>query len=339
VLHVEDSERDMALLTRHLTRAGYELTSGRVDTPEAMKTALEARQWDVILCDYSMPHFDALSALTLLKETKLDLPFIIISGTVGEAVAVEAMRAGAHDYLMKDNLVRLAPTLDRELHEAENRRARRRAEREKAELTAQFESQRRRLNNIVASVPGVVWKVWSQPDAGNQRINFVSRYVEAMLGYSVEDWLSTSNFWLTIVHPDDKEEAARMAVAAFVSGKCIPQEFRWLTKDGRTIWVQSHYAVITDDEGRPAGLRGTKRKQLEDQFRQSQKLEAVGMLAGGIAHDFNNLLTVILGYSDLTLMQLNKEDPLHRHISEVNKVFISMMTTRKCIPLSFPALT
>src|SRR5438477_2958950 len=130
VLHVEDSERDVALLTRHLTRAGYALTSARVETPEAMSAALKDKEWDVILCDYSMPHFNAIRALELLKETGLDIPFIIISGTVGEATAVEAMRAGANDYLMKDNLVRLAPTIERELHEAENRRARRRAEEE-----------------------------------------------------------------------------------------------------------------------------------------------------------------------------------------------------------------
>ncbi len=142
VLHVEDQERDVALLTRHLSRAGYELVSERVETAAAMKAALESREWDVILCDYSMPHFSALSALAVLKETGLDIPFIIISGTVGEEQAVEAMRAGAHDYLMKDNLVRLAPIIERELHEAENRRARRVAEESlkasEAELRALF---------------------------------------------------------------------------------------------------------------------------------------------------------------------------------------------------------
>jgi PAS domain S-box-containing protein len=128
VLHVEDSERDVALLTRHLKRAGYDLTSKRVETAAAMRAALTAQAWDVILCDYSMPHFNALGALAVLKETGLDIPFIIISGTVGEAVAVEAMRTGAQDYLMKDNLARLLPAIERELVEAANRRARQQAE-------------------------------------------------------------------------------------------------------------------------------------------------------------------------------------------------------------------
>ena len=128
VLHIEDQVRDAALISRHLSRSGYELVSDRVETPEAMKEALETRAWDIILCDYSMPHFNALQALELMKRIKLDIPFIIISGTIGEAAAVEAMRAGAHDYLMKDSLARLAPAIERELSEAENRRARRQAE-------------------------------------------------------------------------------------------------------------------------------------------------------------------------------------------------------------------
>src|SRR5881396_359486 len=128
VLNIEDSERDAELLRRHLSRAGYDLTVERLDTAEGMRAALKTAEWDVILCDYSMPQFDSLRALAVLKETDVDLPFIIISGTVGESVAVEAMRAGAHDYLMKDNLVRLVPTIEREMQEAENRRARRQAE-------------------------------------------------------------------------------------------------------------------------------------------------------------------------------------------------------------------
>ncbi|MDQ3745991.1 MAG: response regulator, partial [Acidobacteriota bacterium] len=128
VLHVEDSEQDVALLSRHLARAGYDLTAERVETPEQMRAALARSEWDIILCDYSMPHFSAPAALALLKETGLDIPFIIISGTVGEETAVEAMRADANDYLLKDNLTRLAPAIEREVREAESRRGRMRAE-------------------------------------------------------------------------------------------------------------------------------------------------------------------------------------------------------------------
>jgi PAS domain S-box-containing protein len=395
VLHVEDSNRDVALLTRYLIRAGYELISERVETAQGMKAALKASEWDVILCDYAMPQFNALLALEVLRETELDLPFIIISGTIGETVAVEAMRAGAHDYLMKDNLTRLGAAIERELHESENRRARRRAEEalkasetelrtlfetmtdvimvfdadgrylkiapskpdprykpaaerigktlhevfpvekadfflgqihralhedrmkhveyslpidgedkwfeasispmsfnsvlwiarditerrraeeEKTKLYAEIESQRQRLNNIVSTVPGVVWESWIQSD-GAYRVDFVSDYIETMLGYTVDEWLAAPNFWLTIIHPDDKEEATRVGEQSYISGEGKTQEFRWLAKDGHAVWVESKWVVIKDEEGRPAGLRGVttdiserKRAEAELNFQKS----------------------------------------------------------------------
>src|SRR6185503_5769158 len=104
--------------------------------------------------------------------------------------------------------------------------------------------QRQRLKSIVGSVPGVVWEAWGQPDAANQRINFVSDYVEKMLGYSVEEWLSTPNFWLHIVHPEDKEHAATTAAEAFALGRDCTMEFRWLKKDGSAVWIGSSFVVI-----------------------------------------------------------------------------------------------
>ena len=138
----------------------------------------------------------------------------------------------------------------------ENITERKRAEEERAQLTAEIESQRKRLNNIVGSVPGVVWEAWGRPDAATQRINFVNDYVETMLGYTVEEWLSTPNFWLTIVHPNDKEEAERVASEAFASGKSCTLEFRWIAKDGREVWVVSNFVVVIDERGQPVGMRG-----------------------------------------------------------------------------------
>jgi len=128
VLLVEDSESDALLLLRALQRAGFDPTHQRVDSGREMDLALQENEWDLILADHAMPQFSAPEALELLQKHGLDLPFIIVSGHIEEETAVRAMMAGAHDYIMKDRLARLAPAVERELREAEVRRARRQTE-------------------------------------------------------------------------------------------------------------------------------------------------------------------------------------------------------------------
>jgi two-component system cell cycle sensor histidine kinase/response regulator CckA len=122
VLFVEDNEDDAALLLRHLERAGYEVESFRVDTRDGFRSAISNAKWDVVISDHSMPRFSSHDALSTLNEFGVDCPFIIVSGTISEDIAVDAMRAGAHDYVLKNNLARLAPAIDRELGDAELRR-------------------------------------------------------------------------------------------------------------------------------------------------------------------------------------------------------------------------
>jgi signal transduction histidine kinase len=124
-LIVEDHEPDAVLVVRELRRGRYDVTYERVETAEQMGAALDRQAWDIVLCDYSMPRFDAPSAFSLMRDKGLDLPFIIVSGTVGEERAVEAMRTGVHDYLLKDKLARLVPAVERELREATLRAERR----------------------------------------------------------------------------------------------------------------------------------------------------------------------------------------------------------------------
>lgn len=128
VLLVEDNPDDADLVLRELTRGGYETAHQRVETDRDMRLALLRQEWDLVLCDFSMPQFSAPAALGLLRDSRRDIPFLIVSGTIGEETAVEAMRAGADDYLMKGNLARLAPAVNRALREADERRARRSAE-------------------------------------------------------------------------------------------------------------------------------------------------------------------------------------------------------------------
>jgi signal transduction histidine kinase/DNA-binding response OmpR family regulator len=152
VLIVEDSEDDAFLVMRELKKGGYEPMFERVDAPEAFTAALARQSCDVVIADYSMPHFSGLKALTLLKESGHDLPFIIVSGAIGEEVAVSAMKAGAHDYVMKDNLARLGPAVQRELQEAEARQARRRAEEALRESRRHLERSNQTLINKVAQL-------------------------------------------------------------------------------------------------------------------------------------------------------------------------------------------
>jgi PAS domain S-box-containing protein len=197
---------------------------------------------------------------------------------------------------------------------------RKRAEDERARLTAEIESQRLRLNSIVASVPGVVWEAWGQPDAATQQIDFVSDYIETMLGYSVEECLSTPNFWLTIVHPDDRERTSRLAAAAFAEVKGCRLEFRWLRKDGSSVWVDSNFVVVSDDAGQPRGLRGvntdiTDRKRAESQLRDAKEFSEnliqtanviiLGLDLEGNINIFNQTAEEITGYTAADLKGKN----------------------------------
>jgi len=138
ILIVEDSEEDTELLLHELRGAAFDPAFERVDTPAAMSAALDHQNWDLVVADFSMPQFNALAALELLNKRGLDLPFIIVSGTIGEELAVSAMKNGARDYIMKGNLRRLVPAVERELSEAAQRRERKRAEEELRTNQEQF---------------------------------------------------------------------------------------------------------------------------------------------------------------------------------------------------------
>ncbi len=128
VLIVEDLEDDYALVVRELARGGYDVQAQRVETPAALKSACDSQQWDLVISDFSMPQFSGTDALNLVRARQPDLPFIFVSGTMGEETAVAAMKNGAQDYLMKGKLQRLVPAVQRELRDAEERRERKRLE-------------------------------------------------------------------------------------------------------------------------------------------------------------------------------------------------------------------
>jgi PAS domain S-box-containing protein len=155
-----------------------------------------------------------------------------------------------------------------------NETARLRGERVQAleEMALRVGAERQRLADIVASVPGVVWEASGDPERDSQRIDYVSEHVTRMLGYSVEEWLATPNFWLTIVHPDDRDAAAKHSREHFQAGDFRANSFRWMTSDGRAIWVESHSMVVKDERGKGIGMRGvtldmSARRRAEESLR------------------------------------------------------------------------
>jgi PAS domain S-box-containing protein len=208
-----------------------------------------------------------------------------------------------------------------------------RAEEVRAELTSQVLAERERLRSIVASVPGVVWEAWGEPDAASQRIDFVSDYVEIMLGYSKGDWLATPNFWLSIVHEDDKERAAREAYAVFASGEGGSSQFRWVARDGRIVWVEARSVTIRDDDGKPLGMRGvtmdiTERKQIEEararllSLEQSARLKAEEAnrtkdeFLATLSHELRTPLTAMLGWTRI-LRTTKLDENMSAHALEI----------------------
>ncbi|HEX2998287.1 MAG TPA: HD domain-containing phosphohydrolase [Anaerolineales bacterium] len=170
ILIIEDSKEDAHLILREIQRGGYEVESERVETAQAMQAALTRQGWDLIICDFSLPQFNAPKALELLKKSGYDLPFIIVSGTIGEESAVNALKAGAHDFIIKGNFARLLPAIERELKEADVRRERRQRERELeaiAVVSAELRTAKtldellaRLLDQALALVEGESGSIW-----------------------------------------------------------------------------------------------------------------------------------------------------------------------------------
>lgn len=157
VLLIEDSEDDARLIIRHLQRGGYDVVHERADTLEAMNDALDRRAWDVVIADYNLPRFSGLEALENLREKGKDLPAIIVSGTIGEDTAVTTLKAGANDYLMKNNLRRLIPAIEREMADAEMRRKRKQSE-------EALRKSEKKFRNIINSSPMGMHMYQLEPD-------------------------------------------------------------------------------------------------------------------------------------------------------------------------------
>lgn len=233
VLIIEDSEDDAILLVRELRRGGYDLTFERVDTPDAMTAALEQQTWDIVVSDYSMPHFGGFAALELLKKSELDLPFIILSGAIGEEIAVESMRTGAHDYIMKDDLARLIPAIERELREAEVRRERKQAE-------EKLRGSEDKYRDLVENISEVIYTVDK-----NGVLTYISPAIESFTGYSQSEAIGRPV--AEFIYQEDLPRIME-GLQSILSGHNATDDYRVLTKSGEICWIRTFSRPIFIDD-------------------------------------------------------------------------------------------
>jgi PAS domain S-box-containing protein len=231
ILNIEDSISDAELMRRSFKAAGYDIEWAQVETGDEMRSALAQQEWDVILADYRMPQFDAMAALRVYQQCGLDIPFIVVSGAIGEDLGVAMMKAGAHDYMLKGNIARLVPAVEREIRDARVRRGRRQAE--------------ERYRRLAEVAPHLVWQ-----STADGRIEYANQHWREYFGREPEGF--TTAEWPSVIHPDDVKRVTQAWQAANSGedpGAFGSFELRMRRHDGAFHWFLNRSAAVRDADG------------------------------------------------------------------------------------------
>ena len=262
VLTIEDSAEDAELSIEELRRGGYEPVYERVETADAMNAALDRQSWDIVLADYRMPHFNGVAALNLLRRRGLDVPFIFVSGTIGEDAAVAAMKAGANDYIIKGNIKRLLPAVEREVRESELRREGRRAQMQLRQSEERFRQLAENIN-----------EVFFLTNADATSMIYVSPAYESVWGRSCQSLYDDPFSWLEALYPEDRSRVEKLLREGADRFKA---EYRVVRPDGTVRWLWARTFPIRDEKGAVYRLAGiaediTERKLAVAEAQNSQE--------------------------------------------------------------------